>query len=146
MWHRQHTRFGPVIHCRPIIQRQVFLGEEPTETVKGWGSSSGGATAGSRACPARCRCSRPTGALSRLAPMYEGMRDGTAYRDAFLLSFALVAILGSLVWAAVKARTRGGRAVSLLAALLVVLGVLVAVPAIGWLAAGLRAAAEALRP
>ena len=37
MLHRRHTRFGRVIHCRPIIQWQVFLGEEPTETVKGWG-------------------------------------------------------------------------------------------------------------
>lgn len=73
------------------------------------------------------------------------MLDGTLYRDAFLFSVALVAVLGALVLGAVRARTRGGRAVSLIAALLVVLLVLVVVPLAGRLPAWLAAAAEALR-
>ncbi|MCY4019724.1 MAG: hypothetical protein OXG39_09965 [Chloroflexi bacterium] len=65
---------------------------------------------------------------------------------AYLVAGGLVAVLAALILAAVKARTRGGRAVALAAALLVLLAVLVAVPVIDRLPAWLNAAAEALRP
>lgn len=85
-----------------------------------------------------------------LAAVVRAVRIDREYMSGWLLTVAylavLVAVLGALILAAAKARTRGGRAVSLGAALLILLVVLVAVPLIDRLPGLLYAAAEALRP
>ncbi|MDE2850554.1 MAG: hypothetical protein OXP74_08050 [Acidobacteriota bacterium] len=70
--------------------------------------------------------------------------DGSLYWEVLLFSIALIALLVFLVRAAVKARTRGGRAVSLIAALLVVLVVLVGPPVFRGLAGLVGTTIEAL--
>lgn len=80
--------------------------------------------------------------------MYEGMMDGTLYRDTYLVSALLIATLAFLVWRAVKARTRGGRAACLVLALALMAGVLLApaaLDALGWAESALRSAAAAAR-
>lgn len=85
-----------------------------------------------------------------LAAVVRAVRIDREYMSGWLLTVAysaiLVAVLAALILAAAKARTRGGRAVSLAAALLVLLVVLVAVPLIDRLPGLLYAAAGALRP
>lgn len=84
-----------------------------------------------------------------LAAVVRAVRIDREYMSGWLLTVAyaggLVAVLVALIVAAAKARTRGGRAVSLAAALLFLLLVLVGVPLVERLPALLYAAAEALR-